>query len=237
MGKLSGLVGHVNLIAANFRSFPAKPEEQELSSISSNVGSNFLQPEGNSDHIHQYDLSILVEQFCPLLLSVYAQWVDVIEKSRRARSNWKSKLTSCPPTELTATERPQPIDNGIVCKEPPTQPSSSFCKCLCNNCCWTTHNAAVCNECGSHFYSRLKFFAQLLLGKWCIDCFTAALLLNSRRLPLRRRWPKGSALRWRYKLQSPKSANIISASETCLGREEFLPQNFFVAKDCSFSYI
>ena len=68
MGKLSGLVGHVNLIAANFRSFPAKPEEQELSSISSNVGSYFLQPEGNSDHIHQYDLSILVEQFCPFLL-------------------------------------------------------------------------------------------------------------------------------------------------------------------------
>ena len=74
MEKLSGLVGHVNLIAVHFLSSPAKPEEQELPSIPSNVGS-YQQLKGNSGHIHQhlhiippfqnvknwkYDLSILV---------------------------------------------------------------------------------------------------------------------------------------------------------------------------------
>ena len=44
-------------------------------------------------------------QNAPSRLSVYAQWVDVIEKSRRARSNWKSKLTSCPPTALLPSHR------------------------------------------------------------------------------------------------------------------------------------
>ena len=51
--------------------------------------------------------------------SVDAQWVDLIEKLRRAPSNWKSKFTALPPSVR------KPL---FVRQLPPTQPHS-FCKC------------------------------------------------------------------------------------------------------------